>query len=245
MTKLRVIYFGAGPVAVDLLRYLAAHHEVEIVAVAAWPRARQPWWGIPDVPKVAQELGLPTVEKEDGILTRPTDVLFSVYYDRIIGKDILAHPTRGAINLHAAPLPEYRGRFTFLHAILNGETEYGVTLHYMDEGVDTGDIIAQWRFPIDADITAKGLYDVTAEEGKRLFKDTLPDIIADRVQATPQGLSKHVYRTGDFPDGEVDLSWAPDQIDRFVRALYFPPFDPAFVRIGGKRYFLSPGSSGQ
>ena len=244
MAKLRVAYFGAGPVGIDLLRYLAGHDEVEVIAVAAWPRARQPWWGAQDVPDVAKELGLPTVEKEDAVLTTPADVLFSVYYDRIIGKDILAHPARGAINLHAAPLPEYRGRFTFLHAILNGEMEYGVTLHYMDEGVNTGDIIAQRGFPMGADITARGLYDVTAEEAKRLFKHTLPDVIADTVRSNPQGPGRHVYRTGDIPDGEVDLSWPPDYVDRFVRALYFPPFEPAFVRVGGKKYFLSPVPSG-
>jgi len=219
---------------------LADHPDVNVVAVAAWPASRRSWWGTPEVASVAQEIGLPTVDSEESLVTIPFDVLFSVYYDRIIGKRILDLARVAAVNLHAALLPKYRGRFTFPHAILNGETEYGVTLHLMDEGLDTGAIIAKRAFPITAESTARSLYDRAAEEGIALFKEALPRFIDGSFNSTPQGAGQFTYRTGDLPDGEVDLSWEPEYLDRFVRAMYFPPFDPAYLKINNKTYFLTP-----
>lgn len=240
MPKLRVAYFGKGVTAITLLRTLADNPEVEVVAVAAWKASRKSWANAPAIGDVAQELGLPTVDTEESLGAIPFDVLFSVYYDRIIGKGVLDLARVASINLHAALLPDYRGRFTFLYAILNGEAEYGVTLHLIDEGIDTGAIIAKRSFPITSVTTAQSLYDQTAEEAIALFNETLPSIIDGSFNPTPQSSGRYMYRTGDLPDGEVDLSWDPDYLDRFVRAMYFPPFDPAYLKINNKTYFLTP-----
>lgn len=240
MPKLRVAYFGKGSTGIALLHTLADHPEVDVVAVAAWKPSRRSWSNAPAIGDVAQELGLPTVDSEEALAAIPFDVLLSVYYDRIIGKRVLELARVASINLHAALLPDYRGRFTFLYAILNGEAEYGVTLHLIDEGVDTGAIIAKRSFPITAAATAQSLYDQTAEEAIVLFQETLPSIIDGSFNSTPQDAGRYMYRTGDLPDGEVDLSWEPDYLDRFVRAMYFPPFDPAHLKIDGKTYFLTP-----
>ena len=239
MNRLRVAYFGGGPIGIEVLRFLARQREVEIVAVAAWPRSRPAWWGSPELADVARELQLPTVDSEDTLSNIPFDVLFSVYYDRLIQKGVLDLPKIAAINVHAAPLPDYRGRFTFLYAILNGESEYGATLHVMDEGFDTGPIIAKRMFTFGDRTTARELYDRTGEVAVQLFKDTLPSIVDGSFKATPQGVGTYLYKTADMPDGEVDLSWPPDYIDRFVRSMHFPPFEPAYLRIAGKKYFLT------
>jgi methionyl-tRNA formyltransferase len=222
----------------ELLRFLAEHPDIEITGVACRPNTSPGWWGSVDVADVAKELGLPIFNPGDGPLDQELDVLFSVYYDRIISKTVLDHPRLGGINLHGALLPEYRGRFTFLHAILHGEREYGATLHFMDEGADTGDIISIRRFPLDDKVTARSLYDITTREGILLFKETLPSIIDGSVKGVPQGPGTYSYRSGAIPEGEVDLSWDPNYIDRFIRALHFPPYDPAFIKFGEKKFFL-------
>jgi methionyl-tRNA formyltransferase len=224
----------------ELLRYLYDHPVVEITGVAWRPNTKASWWGAVDVADAARELGLPIFDPNKDDLEPDLDILFSVYYDRIISKALLDIPRLGGINLHGALLPEYRGRFTFLHAILHDEKEYGATLHFMDEGADTGDIIATRRFDVDDKATARSLYDVTAREGIQLFKESLPSIIDGSVKGVPQGPGTYSYRSGDIPDGEVDLSWDPDYIDRFVRAMYFPPYAPAFLKIGEKKFFLHP-----
>ena len=76
------------------------------------------------------------------------DFIFSFYYRNMLGKELLAIPKKGAINLHGSLLPKYRGRCPINWAVLNGEKEAGVTLHYMTEKPDAGDILAQEKFPI-------------------------------------------------------------------------------------------------
>jgi len=87
----------------------------------------------------------------------------------------------GIVNLHLAPLPEYRGRYSATHAILNREEFYGVALHYVDEGIDTGPIIAEYRFPIVFGATAGHLRARALIEGTRLFALNLPDLLTAAV----------------------------------------------------------------
>ena len=104
----------------------------------------------------------------------------------------------GIVNLHLAPLPQYRGRFSATHAILNGDRSFGVTLHYIDEGIDTGPIIAELRFPIVERETAASLRQRARFWGMRLFAKTLPELLraayeGRRAAASPQDASLARY----------------------------------------------------
>lgn len=120
----------------------------------------------------------------------PFDLGISAAGTHIFRSAEIARARFGIVNLHLAPLPEYRGRFSATHAILNG-SEYGVTLHYVDEGIDTGPIIAERRFPILPAETALSLRARALVEGRRLFLATLPLLLSEvahgrRLPAHPQ-----------------------------------------------------------
>src|SRR3990167_9129812 len=104
----------------------------------------------------------------------------------------------GIINLHLAPLPEYRGRYSFTHAILNGEDMFGVALHYVTEELDAGPVIAERRFSVRPDDTAWRLYLRAQRSGRELFDDVLPGILfaafcGGRVAAVPQDETRAYY----------------------------------------------------
>jgi len=86
------------------------------------------------------------------------DFIFSFQYDQIVSQKVINTTKYGAINMHFSPLPKYRGVAPIAWALINGENEYGVTIHYMDPGIDTGDIISQTNFEIDSKINARDLY---------------------------------------------------------------------------------------
>ena len=164
------------------------------------------------------------------------EIIFCIGGTRLIPKDILEVPTLGCINIHPALLPKYRGRYSTAHAIFNGESRTGVTLHWLDEGIDSGPIISQKIIKIESSDTAKILWEKFCSEGERLFEEFLelwvsgnkiPSIIQDENLATyyPKGLPN---------DGEIDWSWSGEKIRNFIRAMTFEPFPPAQFRIGEK-----------
>ena len=126
------------------------------------------------------------------------EIGFSVVGTRIFSAEEIAAVPLGIVNLHLAPLPRYRGRYSFTHAILAGDAYFGVTLHYIDEGLDTGPIIAERTFPIKPTDTAWSLYLRAQREGTELFRDLSPTILAfaglgQRLWSRPQDESKAQY----------------------------------------------------
>lgn len=166
------------------------------------------WWGV-----AGHDLDFTTREEPDWFL--------SVLWPEIIKPDALErHPY---INLHPAPLPEYRGCNSYAHAIINGETEYGVTLHYMDEGVDTGPIIASPRFPILPDDTGRSLHDRAQLTALDMFESWWPILREGLPPATVQPAEGRYYRR----DSLKPYFGSPDPVVR--RALTFPPFDNGYT----------------
>jgi len=235
---LKIAFLGSIPLAVRCLRYLAEQKDIEIVAVVTRPRGLPRWWEPPDVIDVAEEERLPAMEMQN-LKDKNIDVIFVVGYEKILKKDIISIPQQGVINTHLAPLPEYRGRNSPSHAIMNGETRYGVTIHYIDEGIDTGPIISRADFDIEPDMTARELYQRSEEVALALFKDTLPRIIDGTVTATPQSGGKYYYDKNSLANNEVDFSWPPERIYNFVRGMTFPPFEGPYIHLRGKKFYLS------
>ncbi len=107
------------------------------------------------------------------------DLALSISYDRILRRPLLELPRLGCLNIHAGRLPEYRGRNVINWAILNGETEIGVTAHMMDEGIDTGDILLQRMLPIH--------WTDTYGEVLGRVVDSIPDLVSDAVRGLAEG----------------------------------------------------------
>ena len=108
------------------------------------------------------------------IAAMEVDYIFSFYYRNLLKKDLLLVPRLGAVNLHGSLLPKYRGRVPINWAVINGETETGVTLHYMTETPDAGDIIDQEKIAIANDDTAKQVFDNAVAAARKMLTRALP-----------------------------------------------------------------------
>lgn len=156
------------------------------------------------------------------------DIGVSFMYQYRVPKEELTKPW---FNFHPAPLPEYKGRNLCYHAIMNGETEFGATLHYMDENFDTGDIIEVWRFPITTWDTAQSLSDITIEKSKWQFGRYFPRIIAGEQFERLPNVGGTYYKKEPIED-YIGLN---NYQDKKVRAITYGDFYPK-IDIGGVTY---------
>ncbi len=173
------------------------------------------------------------------------DLLFSFYYRQLVKADLLAIPAGGCLNLHGSLLPKYRGRCPVNWVLVNGETETGVTLHYMTPKPDDGDIVAQAKVPIAADDTALKLFGKLEPAATALLDKTLPKLVAGRAPRTPQDHAQATYFGGRTPaDGEIDWSKSAAEIYNLVRAVT-RPYPGAFSRLGDRKLTIWSASAGE
>ncbi len=172
---------------------------------------------------------------------RPFDYLISVTNLSVLGPDILALPTREAINFHDGPLPEYAGLNTPVWALLNGAGSHGIAWHRMTAEVDRGDILVERRFDIDADETSLTLNTKNYEAGDQAFEELLDGLAAGTLQPRPQqGSIEKYFGRQDRPAAMASIDWRSSAIDavRLVRALdfgsYANPVASAKVSLRGR-----------
>lgn len=165
------------------------------------------------------------------------EIIFCIGGTQVIPKEVLLIPKLGCLNIHPALLPKYRGRFSTAHAIFNGEKETGVTVHWMDEGIDSGPIIMQEKMAIDNNDTAKSLYGKFTQLGEKMFVKFLDMWLSGvKIESTPQDESKATYFPKQLPNnGQVDWSWDGKKMRNFIRAMTFEPFPPASFNFGSKK----------
>ena len=149
-------------------------------------------------------------------------------YSRIIWKELREVFPLGIANIHGAKLPQYRGANVLQWAIINGEHETGVTLHYIDDGVDTGPVIGQRAVPITDSDTSWTVRDKIIEETVVLLETCLPKLIRGPVPAEPQDESRAATWPRRHPeDSRIDWSWSDRKIANLTRAM-LPPLPAAF-----------------
>lgn len=155
-------------------------------------------------------------------------------YGRILPPDILALPKLGCVNVHSSLLPKYRGAAPINWAILNGEDETGVTIMYMAEGMDTGDILAQTSTPIDLNENAAQLFDRLALLGADLLVKTIAQLTEGTVRPVPQNdsLSTHAPMLS-RELSPMDWNRTARQLHDQVRGLY--PWPAATAELDGVR----------
>ncbi len=166
------------------------------------------------------------------------DLILSFYYRRLLSKELLAIPPLGGINLHGSLLPKYRGRCPVNWVLINGESETGVTLHYMIEKADAGDIIAQRPVPIDREDTAFSLSHKLTAAAVRLFKETFPLIKAGTAPRVPQDSRLSSTFGGRRPeDGKIIWEHSAAAIHNLIRAVTHP-YPGAFTFHDGRKLYL-------
>jgi len=155
------------------------------------------------------------------------DLILTVEYDKILDPTILAIPQIGTINMHFSPLPRHRGYFPVIWSVME-DNEAGVTMHWVNEQVNGGDIIATQKISIGKDETSFSLYLRLSKIGMTLFKNGFPKILKGSVLNTKQCEGQATYHAAGYPEQRIiDWNKSNDKIDRFIRSLTFPSFEPA------------------
>jgi methionyl-tRNA formyltransferase len=242
---MRVVVFGYHNIGyVCLQELLRQGHEVAAVVTHEDDPNEEIWFQ--SVPTLARESGLRTYTPNDPntpefvelIEGLQPDLLFSFYYRHMLKAPLLAIPPQGCLNLHGSYLPFYRGRCPVNWVLVNGESETGVTLHYMVEKPDAGDIVAQRKVPIAFEDTAATLYEKLTVAAQGMFAETLPLLAAGTAPRIAQNHSQSSYYGGRKPaDGHFDWDWPALRIYNLVRAVTHP-YPGAFTEFGGRKLLV-------
>jgi methionyl-tRNA formyltransferase len=218
------IIFAAGKTAgTRCLEYLVEQNEDIVGVLAKDDRKDSRWYDSPFI--YAQEHKLPIIQPHTKI---EADVLFSVFYHRLIPKTMLDSVAL-SINFHGGKLPQYKGCNTNMWVIINEETETAATAHIMEEQFDNGDIVGEKRVRVHPWSTGRSVYDDTTIATIALFKEIYNQVKEGTITRTPQKPGG-VYYTKTLPNnGLISAYMTPERLDRYIRALHFPPFPPPKV----------------
>ena len=192
---MRVVFLGSGAIGLPSLKALAASSAHEVRAVFTQPdrpAGREMKLRAPPIKVAARDLGLPVyqpakIRAAEALATLADlqpDVIVVAAYGQILPKAALSLPPLGGINIHASLLPRHRGAAPVQAAILAGDSETGITIMQMDEGLDTGDILLQATTPIGSDETAGSLHDRLALLAPAALLESLD--LLERGVASPQ-----------------------------------------------------------
>lgn len=196
--------------------------------------------------EVADKYGIPVFQPEkikndyERILEVKPDIIITCAYGQIIPKVLLDLPRLGCINVHASLLPKLRGGAPLHHAIIDGLDKTGVTIMYMDEAMDTGDIISTISYDIKSSDTTEDIHDTLMELGAKLLIDTLPSIATGTNRRIKQNEMEATYGYNITREEEhIDFNKRGILIDRLVRGLYSWPL--ANTIIGDTEYKIVAG----
>lgn len=239
MQPLRIVFMGTAEIACPSLAAVATRPGLSVVAVVTQPdrpRGRDLKVQASAVKQLAVAKDLPVLQPERARRTefvqqlaglRP-DLIAVMAYGQILPPDILDLPRFGCVNVHTSLLPKYRGAAPIQWAILNDETETGVTIMKMDAGLDTGDILTQQATPIRPEDNAETLHDRLAQLGAELLVRTILDYVGGKIQPRPQSaeLATHARKIRK-EDGLIDWRLPARAIWNRVRA--FTPWPGAYT----------------
>jgi methionyl-tRNA formyltransferase len=244
----KILFLGSKPIGykcLSILINLQAENMISVEGVLTNDNLR--FGEDYSVRKLSSESNLRIINELDEILElNDIDYIISVQYHKILKRQHIAIAQKLAINLHMAPLPELRGCNQFSFAIFNNLKEFGTTLHQLGEGIDSGDIIFESRFPIPDKCNVKELYDLTYEKSISLFENKILDILNGNYTLVPQNDLIKIrsvsinFRKDINRIKIIDLNMSAAQISKQVRATAMPGFEPPYAIIDGKKIYLIP-----
>jgi methionyl-tRNA formyltransferase len=239
MAALRIIFMGTAELSCASLEKLSHDKKNSIVSVVTQPdkpKGRELKPQPPPMKILAEKLNLPMLQPERARDEKFTselrelkpDLIIVVAYGQILPQSILDLPRFGCLNVHTSLLPKYRGASPIQSAILNGETETGVTIMKMDAGLDTGEILTQARTPILPEDNSATLHDRLAQLGAELLVETIPNYVAGKILPMPQPAEGASYAAKiKKEDGKIDWNEPAEKILNRLRA--FTPWPGAFT----------------
>lgn len=238
---------GTPDFSVPILRMI--HEEgYEVLAVVTQPDrpvGRKKVLTPPPVKAEALRLGLPVIQPEklrnseelQEILALNPDIVITAAFGQILPKDLLEAPRYGCINVHASLLPKYRGGAPIHQAIIDGEEKTGVTIMYMAEKLDAGDIISQRAITIEDEDNTGTMFEKLSVVGKELLKETLPLIIEGTNNRIPQDETKVTFAHNISREQER-VNWANSARTVFNQVRGLTPWPTAYTTINGENVKL-------
>lgn len=221
---MKLFLCGQGPAAESILRaHLTPSNGVESVAVFTHPGA--PIFGMAQAWQLPRSLQ--SVNDVGGWPFEP-DVIVSVYYRTIIEQHVIDRCPK-IFNAHTSLLPRHRGRSPIPWAIVEGDRHTGVSYHYIDKGIDTGRVILQAVCQIESGETQASLFDKINNLVIAYFPAALALVLAGFPGVAQQGEALYHF-AGPPHKGEIDPSWTHGKIERFIRAMTYPPLPYAKFR---------------
>jgi methionyl-tRNA formyltransferase len=183
------------------------------------------------------ELGIRRIKQREVVPWKP-DLIITAYYHRILPESVFGFPRLGAWNLHLGDAERYRGAYPSIRALINGDDTYGVTLHRIDSGTDTGDILEKLMFPIPQGFNGRDLYYLMVEKGVELFKGQWDFLLSGEALGRTRPQNGARAETMHRKDLSHVLRPGEEFMNR-VRALTFPPFPPPYFTCSGRRYLVT------
>ncbi len=240
----RVVFLGSKPVGYQCLHYLIAQQEaLDIKIVGLRTHIRKEFGAAgSDLGALAAAAGIPLLTSLDEMPA--CDIIYSVQHHELLRERHIRQAGRIAVNLHLAPLPEYRGCNQFSFAIMENAREFGVTIHQMDTRIDHGDILFESRFSIPENCWVSDLYELAFIAAVDLFKKSLPDLVAGNYTRIPQAAlldsrSTSLHFREEIGDLKaIDLNEPEELINRRIRATYMPGFAPPYIMVNGQKMLL-------
>lgn len=235
---IKVLFMGRKNVAANALAWLSEFKNVKIVGVLTDSHLQ----GSPTT-KVAKELGYKLYDFDTALKdlkdgTLKFDFGVSILYWRRLKDEFLTKPSMGIINFHPAPLPDYKGTGGYNFAILDKLSKWAVSAHYVDEGIDTGEIIQVDSFCIDSEReTCSSLEKASMQKLEEQIKNILTRKLKNKevFNTLPNIGGRYISRKEMEAAKEIKSG---DDIDRKIRAFWFPPYDGAYIIKNGRRYTL-------
>lgn len=241
---MKVVYMGTPDFAVETLREIVrnGHEVLAVVTQPDRPKGRGKTLKPTPVKEAALEMGLAVYQYEDVKRSDFTEVLHQlkpdvivvVAFGQMLSREILNLPPCGCLNVHASLLPKYRGAAPIQWAVVRGEKETGVTIMRMDEGLDTGDMLARKVCALSPDETGGSLFDKLSILGAELLAETLEAVSKGDIHAQPQPADSPTPYAAMIQKSMGCIDWEKDAdtIERLVRGM--DPWPGAFTRLNGK-----------
>jgi len=225
---MRIGYFADGPWSHRALDKILGDNNLSVDFICA--RFDNP---DPKLRKLALESGIPflvhknvnSLEFKEIVGVFKSDIFVSMSFNQIFKQDLIFMPQLGIINCHAGKLPYYRGRNVLNWALINDESEFGITVHFVDGGIDTGDIVLQETFSIDDSDTYGSLLEKSFEHCAAILYKSLLGIASGTSERIPQKTIDPIgFYCSQRQEGDEDLDWnQPSRaVFNFVRAISSP-----------------------
>lgn len=249
-SPLRIVFMGTPVFALPSLQALLDGPDKVVCAVCRTDSCQGRGRKVcpPPVKTLAEQAGIPVLQPEsirteeffETIRAFEPDLMVVVAYGKILPGRLLRLPRFGTINVHGSLLPKYRGAAPVQRALINGETETGVTIMQMDEGIDTGDILLSARLPIAADDTSGSLSDKLAKLGGETLLEAVARLKAGQLPAVRQESAQASYAAMlGKEEGHLDWSRPARELHCLIRGL--DPWPSAYSFLDDRRFrFFQP-----